>query len=143
VKFEKVSIIVPAYNEEEAIAGDVKVIQEAMDSSGRDYEVIVVDDGSTDCTAQIVESLEGVKLLRHRANRGGGYSRNTGIKASGGDVVVVTDGDGTYPNQEIPAMLERMEEEDLDMIVGARRKEAGTMKVFRTPAKWASGNWPS
>jgi len=136
VKFEKVSIIVPAYNEEEAIAGDVKVIREAMDSSGRDYEVIVVDDGSTDSTAQVVESLEGVKLLRHRANRGGGYSRNTGIKASSGDVVVVTDGDGTYPNQEIPAMLDRMEEEDLDMIVGARRKEAGTMKVFRTPAKW-------
>ena len=136
MKFEKVSIIVPAYNEEEAIAGDVKVIREAMDSSGRDYEVIVVDDGSTDSTAQVVESLEGVKLLRHRANRGGGYSRNTGIKASSGDVVVVTDGDGTYPNQEIPAMLDRMEEEDLDMIVGARRKEAGTMKVFRTPAKW-------
>ena len=136
MKFEKVSIIVPAYNEEEAIAGDVKVIREAMDRSGRDYEVIVVDDGSTDSTAQVVESLEGVKLLRHRANRGGGYSRNTGIKASSGDVVVVTDGDGTYPNQEIPAMLDRMEEEDLDMIVGARRKEAGTMKVFRTPAKW-------
>jgi glycosyltransferase involved in cell wall biosynthesis len=135
VKIDKVSIVVPAYNEEEAIGHDLRTIIGAMDSSGRDYEVIVVDDGSTDSTAAIVTQFENVKLLRHRANRGGGFSRNTGIKASKGDVVVVTDGDGTYPNQEIPAMLDYMEENDLDMVVGARRKEAGTAKILRTPVK--------
>lgn len=135
VKMGSVSIVIPAYNEEEAIASDVKTIKECMDSSGRDYEIIVVDDASTDSTAEIVEALADVKLLRHRHNRGGGFSRNTGIRAAKGDVVVVTDGDGTYPNQDIPRLLDFMEENELDMVVGARQKEAGTMKFLRTPAK--------
>jgi polyisoprenyl-phosphate glycosyltransferase len=77
-----------------------------------------------------------VKLLEHRENRGGGFSRNTGIKAATGDVVMVTDGDGTYPNQDMPKLLDVMEEEDLDMVVGARTKEAGTMRFLRMRAKW-------
>lgn len=135
MKIEKVSIIIPVYNEEEAIGQDLNTIISTMDASGRDYEVIVVDDASTDGTARVVESFEGVTLLRHRSNRGGGFSRNTGIKEATGDVVVVTDGDATYPNQDIPRLLEHMEEQDLDMVVGARRKEAGTAKFLRTPAK--------
>jgi glycosyltransferase involved in cell wall biosynthesis len=109
-----------------------------MGASRWDYEVIVVDDASTDNTAEIVKGFEdrGVKLIRHRDNRGGGFARNTGIKASRGDVVVVTDGDGTYPNREIARLLDTMEERDLDMVVGARRKEAGTLRVLRTPVKW-------
>lgn len=135
MKINKVSIVIPAYNEEEAIGQDLRTIIDAMDSSGRDYEVIVVDDDSSDSTSEIVKSFHGVELIKHRSNRGGGFSRNTGIKAASGDVVVVTDGDGTYPNQDIPKMLDYMEENDLDMVVGARRKEAGTMKLLRTPVK--------
>lgn len=136
LKIEKVSIVVPAYNEEEAIIADLEIIKRAMAESRWDYEIIVVNDGSTDATESRVLSVEGVRLINHASNRGGGFARNTGIKASSGDVVVVTDGDGTYPNYEIPRMLEMMEERDLDMLVGARRREAGTMKVLRTPTKW-------
>lgn len=138
MKIEKVSVVVPTYNEEEAIASDLEVILETMEASRWDYEVIVVNDGSTDNTAEIVRGFadRGVKLLQHRENRGGGFSRNTGIKAATGDVVMVTDGDGTYPNQDMPKLLEVMEEEDLDMVVGARTKEAGTMRFLRMRAKW-------
>lgn len=138
VKIDKVSVIVPVYNEEEAISGDLDVILDTMEASKWDYEVIVVNDASTDNTAQIVRGYEdrGVKLLEHRENRGGGFSRNTGIKAATGDIVMVTDGDGTYPNQDMPRLLELMEEEDLDMVVGARTKEAGTMRFLRMRAKW-------
>lgn len=138
MKIDKVSVIVPVYNEEEAIPGDLDVILETMAASKWDYEVIVVNDGSTDRTAEIVRGYEdrGVKLLEHRENRGGGFSRNTGIKAATGDVVMVTDGDGTYPNDDMPKLLQRMEDEDLDMVVGARTKEAGTMKFLRMRAKW-------
>ena len=136
LKIGKVSIVVPVFNEEEAIGGDLRTIIEAMDSSGREYEVIVVDDASTDGTANVVESFPGVRLITHRQNRGGGFSRNTGIKAATGDVFVVTDGDGTYPNQDIPKLLDTMEAEDLDMVVGARRKESGTLKFIRGPVKW-------
>jgi polyisoprenyl-phosphate glycosyltransferase len=138
VKIDKVSVIVPVYNEEEAIAADLEVIIETMAASRWDHEIIVVNDASTDKTAEIVRGFEdrGVKLLEHRENRGGGFSRNTGIKAATGDVVMVTDGDGTYPNQDMPRLLEVMEAEDLDMVVGARTKEAGTMKFLRMRAKW-------
>jgi glycosyltransferase involved in cell wall biosynthesis len=136
VKIDKVSIIVPAYNEEEALPGDLEVIIKTMEASRWDWELIVVDDGSKDRTAEIAAGFDKVKLLKHRENRGGGFARNTGIKAATGDVVLVTDGDGTYPNQDIPALLEKMEEEDLDMVVGARTKEAGTMRFLRMRAKW-------
>lgn len=136
MKIAKVSIVVPAFNEEEAIADDLRVIIEAMDSSGREYEVIVVNDASTDGTADAVAEVPGVRLITHRQNRGGGFSRNTGIKAASGDVVVVTDGDGTYPNQDIPRLLDMMEAEELDMVVGARKRESGTLKLIRGPVKW-------
>ncbi len=136
MKIDKVSIIVPAYNEEEALPGDLEVIIKTMEASRWDWELIVVDDGSKDRTAEIAAGFDKVKLLKHRENRGGGFARNTGIKAATGDVVLVTDGDGTYPNQDIPALLEKMEEEDLDMVVGARTKEAGTMRFLRMRAKW-------
>jgi len=136
VKIDKVSVIVPAYNEEEALPGDLEVIIKTMEASRWDWELIVVDDGSKDRTAEIAAGFDKVKLLKHRENRGGGFARNTGIKAATGDVVLVTDGDGTYPNQDIPALLEKMEEEDLDMVVGARTKEAGTMRFLRMRAKW-------
>ena len=136
MKIDKVSVIVPVYNEEEAIAHDLEVIIETMDASRWDYELIVVDDASKDNTAKIVAGFENVQLLQHRENRGGGFARNTGIKAASGDIVVVTDGDGTYPNQDIPLLLNKMEEENLDMVVGARTKEAGTMRFLRMRAKW-------
>ena len=136
MEISKVSVIVPAYNEEEAIGGDIEVIQETMDASPWEYELIVVNDASTDKTAEAAGGYDRVKLISHDRNMGGGYSRNTGIKASTGEVVVVTDGDGTYPNQDIPRLLEAMEEKNSDMVVGARTKEAGTLKVLRLPAKW-------
>jgi len=136
LKINKVSVVIPAYNEEEAIAGDLRVIKQAMDGSRWPFEIIAVDDGSTDRTAEIVREFEGVQLIEHRQNMGGGFARNTGIKAATGDVVVVTDGDGTYPNQDIPGLLEQMEEKEADMVVGARTREAGTLKLLRKPAKW-------
>ncbi len=136
MKIEKVSVIVPVYNEEEAIADDLLTIVKAMEGSGRDYEVIVVNDASTDGTAEVVSAFPGVQLITHRQNRGGGFSRNTGVRAATGDVFVVTDGDGTYPNQDIPKLLDTMESEDLDMVVGARKKESGTLKFIRGPVKW-------
>lgn len=136
MKIEKVSVVVPVYNEEEAIADDLRTIVKAMEGSGRDYEVIVVNDASTDGTAEVVAAFPGVQLITHRHNRGGGFSRNTGIRAATGDVFVVTDGDGTYPNQDIPKLLDTMESEDLDMVVGARKRESGTLKFIRGPVKW-------
>ena len=128
-----VSIVIPVYNEEQAIGDDLDLIIKTMEASDYDYEIIVVDDGSTDSSADIVRQRSQVKLIRHPYNRGTGAARTTGIKQAEGDVIVMTDGDGTYPNQDIPRLLGYMDE--YDMVVGARKRESGTIKWLRSPVK--------
>jgi len=128
-----VSIVIPVYNEEQAIGDDLDLIIKTMEASDYDYEIIVVDDGSTDSSADIVQQRSQVRLIRHPYNRGTGAARTTGIKQAEGDVIAMTDGDGTYPNQDIPRLLGYMDE--YDMVVGARRREAGTLRWLRSPVK--------
>lgn len=133
-KMSLVSIVIPVCNEEEAIGHDLDTILETMEVSGYEYEVIVVDDGSTDRTAQIVREREGVRLIRHPRNKGTGAARKTGVLEAKGDLVVMTDGDGSYPNQDIPRLLELFPE--YDMVIGARTVEKGGMRLLRVPTKW-------
>ena len=128
-----VSIVIPVFNEEQAIGDDLDLIIKTMQATHYDYEIIVVDDGSTDSSADIVRQRSQVRLIQHPYNRGTGAARTTGIKQAQGDVIVMTDGDGTYPNQDIPRLLGYMDE--YDMVVGARRREAGTLRWLRSPVK--------
>jgi glycosyltransferase involved in cell wall biosynthesis len=131
---EFVSVVIPVYNEEEAIGDDLDLIKQTMDAAGLAYEIIVVNDGSTDRSVEIISSRPWVKLVHHERNRGNGAARTTGMKAAKGDIIIMTDGDGTYPNQDMPKLLEYMNQ--YDMVIGARVKEMGTVKWLRTPAKW-------
>lgn len=130
-----VSIVIPAYNEEAALGDDLDLIWRTMTATGRPFEVIVVDDGSTDRTAAIVAARPGVRLLQHPYNRGTGAATNTGIRAARGEIVVMTDGDGSYPNQDIPRLLAEIEQHGYDMVIGARISEKGTLKPLRIAAK--------
>ena len=130
---EFISIVIPAYNEEEAIGRDIDVIKTTMDKTSYQYEIIVVDDGCTDKTADIAKK-KGAKVLHHPHNKGVGAARKTGIKAAKGDIIVMTDADCTYPNQDIPRLLEHMG--DYDMVIGARNSEQGTIRALRRPVKF-------
>ncbi len=130
-----ISIVIPMYNEETAIGGDLEGIQDTMADSGLAYEIIVVDDGSTDNSAEIVRGFEGVQLIQHPRNRGTGAARTTGLRAARGEIVVMTDGDGTYPNHEIPKLVEIVQS-GYSLVIGARQREAGTLPWLRAPAKW-------
>jgi len=128
-----VSIIVPAYNEENGIGDTVEQIRNIMSESIYDYEIILVDDGSTDHTLERARSA-GVRVVRHDVNRGYGASLKTGIRAAKGDWIVITDADGTYPNDRIPDLLKYAGE--YDMVVGARTGDAARIPLVRRPAKW-------
>ena len=128
-----VSIAIPAYNEEAAIGYDLETIFATMDRAGFEYEVLVIDDGSTDGTAGIVTRYPRARLLSHPVNLGVGAARKTGMRYARGDIVVTTDGDGTYPNHAMPQLLELLR--DNDLVVGARTREAGTWPWLRRPAK--------
>ncbi len=125
-----VTVLIPAYNEESGISEVV----DSMKALGEGHEILVVDDGSTDSTADVVEKL-GVKLIRHSSNRGYGAALKTGIQHAQHDIVVIADADGTYPADAIPALVERMDR--YDMVVGARTGENVRIPLMRQPAKWA------
>lgn len=131
----KVSLVIPAYNEEEAIGDDLREAIEVLKASPYDWEIIVVDDGSTDRTAEIASAFSEVQLVKHKRNLGGGRARSTGVRKASGEIVVISDGDGTYPMQDIPRLVEGMK--GCEMVVGAREREAGTLKILRVPVKFA------
>ncbi len=132
-----VSIVIPAYNEEGAIKEGVRGVQEVMDNSGLDYELIVVDDGSSDNTSEILQAMDGIVLISIPENRGYGASLKTGIRKSKYDLIVITDADGTYPSERIPELIDECRR--YDMVVGARVGEHVHIPLIRKPAKWALG----
>ena len=97
-----VSIVIPAYNEERAVKKGVQGVLDVMNASDLEYELIVVDDGSSDNTPEILETMSGIVLVSVPENRGYGASLKTGIRKSKYDLIVITDADGTYPSEIIP-----------------------------------------
>jgi polyisoprenyl-phosphate glycosyltransferase len=130
-----VSVVLPVYNEVGHLAQEVKRIRTALETSGRTFEIIVVDDGSDDGSGEALEAIPGIRLIRFRTNRGSGSARKAGTTAARGRVVVWTDCDLTYPNEDIPRLVDTLDE-GWDQVVGARTSEQGTLRALRVPAKW-------
>jgi glycosyltransferase involved in cell wall biosynthesis len=133
VEHVDVSVVLPVFNEANHLEQEVKRIQKSLDYSEFTYEIIIVDDGSTDGSGELAERIEGVRTLRFLTNRGSGSVRRYGTMVARGDVIVWTDVDMTYPNDEIPGLVEELA--GYDQVVGARRTEEGTVKLLRKPAK--------
>lgn len=128
-----VSVVIPVFNEEQALAQVLADVRAAMVESGKSFEIIVVDDASTDGSRHIAQSTEGVTVIRHAEQRGSGAARKTGTRAARGEIVVMLDADGTYPAASIPAMLAHFP--DYDQVIGWRQKERGTHPWLRSMAK--------
>ena len=136
-----VTIILPCYNEEGHVVAEVERIARAMDGSGYSYELLAIDDGSTDQTlAKLHEAaprfpqLEVVPMPR---NGGSGVVRRIGTQRARGEIVAWTDADMTYPNERIPELVQVLEKDPMvDQVVGSRTSEQGTYKLLRVPAKW-------
>jgi len=128
-----ISAIIPAYNEEGGIGEVLGCLREVLTATGRDHEIIVVNDGSTDRTGEIVREA-GVTILEHPANRGYGASLKDGIQQAQYDNILILDADGTYPQDAIPALLK--DADDCDMVVGARTGGRVAIPPHRRFPKW-------
>lgn len=130
-----VSVVLPVFNERGHLEEEIGRIRHALESSGYSFEIIVVDDGSTDGSSAHLRDLDGIRLIQFQTNRGSGSARKYGTLEARGRVVAWTDVDMTYPNDEIPRLVKELDG-GWDQVVGARTSEQGTVKLLRTPAKW-------
>ena len=127
-----VAVVIPAYNEVDAVAAIVKRVKAALSATPLAFDVVVVDDGSTDETAREAEA-SGARVIRLPENSGYGAALKAGINVTRSDYVVITDADGTYPPERIPALIERMDR--ADMAVGSREMKDVSIARIRRPAK--------
>ena len=135
------TVILPAFNEQDHVMAEVERICAALDASEFSYEVLAIDDASTDGTLKVLREAElrfpHVKVVSFRRNGGSGTARRIGTQMARGQVVVWTDADMTYPNERIPELLRILRDDpSYDQVVGARLTEDGTHKILRVPAKW-------
>ncbi|MCE5333882.1 MAG: glycosyltransferase [Desulfobacteraceae bacterium] len=123
IESNDVSIIIPAKNEEAGIEAIIERIKAVMVPLGREFEIIVVDDGSDDATAQRANDA-GAVVLCHPYNIGNGAAIKTGIRYARGSALVMLDADGQHPPEDIPRLLELLEK--YHMVVGARAPDSET-----------------
>jgi len=111
------SIVIPAYNEATNLPDLIGQIHDVLGGLELEYEIVVVDDASSDNTAQVAIDA-GARVISHPYNMGNGAAVKTGIRGATGEVIVLMDGDGQHKPEDIPGLLDAAEEYDL--VVGAR-----------------------
>ncbi len=136
-----VTIILPCFNEQDHVVLEIERICAAMDASEFSYELLVIDDASTDATLRRIRGIEtkfpALRVMPFRRNGGSGTARRIGTQEARGEIVVWTDADMTYPNERIPELVQALvDDPSNDQVVGARTSEQGTVKLLRVPAKW-------
>src|SRR5512147_3013115 len=127
------SVVIPAYNEENGIAeiaSRVLSVAPALKKVGVNrLELLVVDDGSRDRTAEVAESIAGVSLIRHPKNKGYGAALKTGFSKASGEMVGFLDADGTYPPEFFPQLCEAALQ-GTDLVIGSRMAGADSRMPF-------------
>lgn len=139
-KTYQVTVLLPAYNEQGAICRVLEEVVEVLCQAEYTCEILVVDDASTDRTAELAEEFAAgcwqmpVRVIRCAENRGAGAARKVGIRNARGQIVVMLDADGSYPPRAILDLLRYFPA--YDQVNGARTSEQGTLRWLRRPAKW-------
>jgi glycosyltransferase involved in cell wall biosynthesis len=115
------SVVIPAYNEEEVILATLQEVEESL--SGLDYEIVVVDDGSTDSTYEKIAKHESdrIKVVRQEENRGKGYALVHGFSFTSGELIAFIDADGDLPPRQIFDYVQYMRDSGADVVVGSKR----------------------
>jgi glycosyltransferase involved in cell wall biosynthesis len=133
----ELSLVVPAHNERDALPGLLEEMRAVCEATGRTFEIVIVDDGSTDGTMEMLEREAGerpwLRVVRLRRNFGKSAALSAGFEHSSGEIVVTLDGDGQDDPAEIPALI-AMLDEGFDLVSGWKRKRRDPV-LKRWPSK--------
>jgi len=125
----ELSVVIPAYNEEhgiDSIARRVLATRDRLAEVGVDgLEILIVDDGSSDRTAEVAGAIDGVTVIRHPRNRGYGAALKTGFSRARGDLIGFLDADGTYPPEYFPELC-RLAMNGSELVIGSRMAGAAS-----------------
>ncbi len=118
-----ITVIIPAYNEQNRITKTISAIETYLLKSNKPFEILVVNDGSTDSTKQVVKTMENghIRLLSYDKNRGMGGAVKYGVKRAAGDYIVFTDADLPYPPENIEKACSMLEQ-GYDLVMGIRQQ---------------------
>lgn len=116
----KISVIIPVYNEENVIRETVASLRPYLEQLTSGYEIICVNDGSTDSTPALLDEMKDITVIHHKTNRGYGASLKNGIRNAQFNHILIIDADGTYPVSSLPEMLKPYLKNGLDMLIGSR-----------------------
>ncbi len=140
--FPGLSVVIPVYNEVENLVSLVDELAEVLASQKRAYEVVVIDDGSTDGTTALLHKLtlerRYLKAIFFRRNFGQTAAFDAGFRAAAGEIVVTLDGDLQNDPHDIPAMVDKLDE-GFDLVAGWRRNRQDAMVLRKIPSRIA--NW--
>jgi glycosyltransferase involved in cell wall biosynthesis len=138
-----VSVVIPVHNEEPNLEALYRELTEAFSGWGRTYEVILVDDGSTDQSFAILEKLQladpRLRIIRFRRNFGQTAAFSAGFAHARGRLIVTSDGDGQNDPRDIPALVKKLEDKKLDIVCGWRRKRQDAFVSRLVPSFLANG----
>lgn len=140
-----ISVVLPAKNEAAAVGSTVAAVALALSTSTLNWEILVVDDGSSDSTDRIAHE-SGAQVLKHPYSKGNGAAIKTGAKAARGTVIVFMDADGQHNPEDISRLLEKIEQ-GYDLAVGARQRGSQASlgrglanKLYNHLASWMTGH---
>jgi len=141
---QKISIIIPTKNE----ASSLRNLLPDLRDRHPEAEIIVVNDGSTDDTAQLGDEIPGVTMLNLPYNIGNGGAVKSGARAATGDIFIFMDADGQHQPKDVALLLQRFNADNLDMVIGARTKcsqanigRSVANKLYNRLASWMSGHY--
>ncbi len=136
----KLTIVMPAYNEEEALG--IFLPEVIAHCQAKNYQLIVVNDGSKDTSKEVLERLlkdRGFSPIHHKVNRGYGGAIKSGIQAATTPYVITIDADGQHRLEDVDNLLEQMEQTEADLIIGSREKGEKS-SPYRQLGKWIIRN---
>ena len=117
------TVIVPVYNEVDSIKTTFDVIHSKLKETTIPFEMVAINDGSSDGSAELLNELKEIHVIHHKVNKGYGAALKTGLRLAKFDTICITDADGTYPTETIPKLCSYYMENELDMVVASRTGE--------------------